>query len=140
MASCPPQARPVQRILGSPSAHTCSSPSEIPLFFWQELDLRRQYGVLVRRWALELELDCRYLTVGYVELTSGDEETEVPEVEWSRLVRLFLVTLPVVSAAEPSEVTAWGSPSCLAQLGDGDVESNVSWGPSEPLRFHPWFA
>lgn len=69
---------------------------------------------MVRRWALELELDCRYLTVGYVELTSGDEETEVPEVEWSRLVRLFLVTLPVVSAAEPSEVTAWGSPSCLA--------------------------
>lgn len=78
--------------------------------------------------------------MGFVELTSGDEETEVPEVEWSRLVRLFFFALPVVSAAEPSEVTVWGSPSCLAQLGDGDVESNVSWGPSEPLRFRPRFA
>lgn len=66
--------------------------------------------MLVRTWALEVELDRGDLTVGYVELTSGDEETGAPEVEGSRPVRLFLFTLPVVSAAEPLEVNVWGSP------------------------------
>lgn len=66
--------------------------------------------MLVRTWALEVEPDRGDLTVGYVELTSGDQETGAPEVEGSRAVRLFLFTLPVVSAAEPLEANVWGSP------------------------------